>query len=153
MATGHTTTTVITFALLAMISRTAVAAIEIYHWLDENGIPNYSQTRPEGKIPDVNKLIMVDTTPPDYDPEKNPYSVQANTERMVALREKMEQRREARRERRRTVSQRQFVPYREPVPYYSHPVWYQPIHPVPPQNPPPQIAEPDPIATLIPSGR
>jgi len=59
------TTIVISLVLLAIIASSSAAAYEIYHWLDENGVPDFSQQRPDGKTPGVSKLNLVDTTPPD----------------------------------------------------------------------------------------
>jgi hypothetical protein len=152
MAAGRTTT-VISLALVAMIASTASAAYEIYHWLDENGVPNFSQKQPDGKIPGVSKLNLADTTPPDYDPDEDRYGVQAQAERMNALREEMEQRRDAVRERQRNAAQHQIVQYREPVRRYSHGIWYPPIYFRPPHKPQPPIAVPYPTSILEPPGR
>jgi len=152
MSAGRTTT-IITLALLAMIFSTTVAAYEIYHWLDENGVPNFSQQQPVGKIPGVSMLSLADTTPPDYDPEEDRYGVQAQAERMNILREEMEQRRDAVRERQINTARQQLVQYREPVRYYSHPIWFPPIHHRPPHKPQPPIEVPDPTSTLGPPGR
>ena len=152
MATGRTTTVII-LALLAALASTSAAATEIYHWLDENGIPNFSQEHPDGNIPDVSILYLADTTPSDYDPEEDRYGVQAQAERMNALREEMEQRRNAIRERQRITAQQQLVQYREPVPRYSLGYWFPPIHARPPHKPQPPIVMPTPTSTLEPSGR
>jgi TolA-binding protein len=148
--TASRTTTVVTLALLAMIASTTTAAYEIYHWLDENGVPNFSQKQPDGKTPGVSKLSLVDTTPPDYNPDEDRYGVQQQAERMNALREEMEQRRDAVRERQRDAAQQQIVQYREPVRRYSHGIWYPPIYPRPPYKPRPPIAVPYPTSTLEP---
>ena len=152
MTTGRTAT-VITLALLAMTASTATDAYEIYHWIDENGVPNFSQNQPAGKTPGVSKLNLVDTTPPDYDPEEDRYGVQAQAERMNALREEMEQRREAGRERQRNAARQPVVRYREPDRYYSRPLWYPPVYPRPPYRPEPPIAVPYETSTLKPPGR
>jgi len=152
MATGRTTTVII-LALLAMLASTSAAAIEIYHWLDENGIANFSQEQPDGNIPDVSILSLADTTPSDYDPEQDRYGVQAQAERMNVLREEMEQRRDAIRERQQIAAQQQLVQYREPVPRYSHGYWFPPIHARPPHKPQPPIVMPTPSSTLEPSSR
>ena len=152
MAAGRTTTVII-WALLAMLASTTVAAFEIYHWLDENGVPNFSQKQPDGKIPGVSILNLADTTPPDYDPEDDRYGVQAQAERLSALREEMEQRRNAVRERQKNAALQQLVQYREPVRNYSHRYWYPPIYPRPSHKPQPSIAVPYPTSTLEPPGR
>ncbi len=152
MNTGRTTT-IITLVLLAMITSATLYAGEIYHWIDENGVQNFSQTQPAGNTQGVNKMNLVDTTPADYDPEEDRYDVEAQAERMNALREDMEKRREAARERQRNAAQQPVVQYREPDRYYSRPLLYPPIYPRPPLRPHPPIAVPYPTDTLRPPGR
>ena len=152
MATGRTST-VISLVLLAMIASTAAAANEIYSWIDENGVQNFSQKPPDGIIPGVSKLNLVDTTPEDYNPDEDRYGVQAQAERMDALREELEQQREDARERERNAAQQQVIQYREPVRSYSHGIWYPPVYPRPPLRPELPIEVPAPPATLRPPGR
>jgi hypothetical protein len=152
MATGRTST-VISLVLLAMIASTATAANEIYSWIDENGVQNFSQRPPDGKIPGVSRLNLVDTTPEDYNPDEDRYGVQAQAERMDALREELEQQREDARERERNAAPQQIIQYREPVRSYSHGIWYPPVYPRPPVRPELPIEVPAPPATLRPPGR
>lgn len=147
------TTTVIFLALLAMMASSTAAAYEIYHWLDESGVPNFSQEQPDGKIPGVSKLNLVDSTPPDYDPDEDRYGIEVQAERMKALREEMDQRRDATRERERNAAQQQVVQYREPYRSYSHGIWFPPIYPRPPLKPVPPIEVPYPTSTLRPPGQ
>jgi hypothetical protein len=152
MTTGRTTTVII-LALTATIASATLYAEEIYHWIDENGVQNFSQTQPAGNAQGVSKMNLVDTTPADYDPEEDRYDVQAQAERMNALREDMEKRREAARERQQNADQQQAVQYRQPDRYYSRPALYPPIYPRPPVRPQPPIAVPYPTETLRPPGR
>ena len=151
--TTSRTTTVITLVLLATIAGTTLSANEIYHWVDENGVQNFSQTQPAGNTTGVSKMNLVDTTPADYDPEEDLYDVEAQAERMNALREDMEKRREAARERQRNAAQQPVIQYRQPDRYYSRPLLYPPIYPRPPHRPEPPIAVPYPTETLRPPGR
>jgi hypothetical protein len=151
--TTSRTTTAITLVLLATMASATLYADEIYHWIDENGVQNFSQTQPAGKTQGVSKMNLVDTTPADYDPEEDRYDVEAQAERMNALREDMEKRREAARERQRNAAQQPVVQYREPDRYYSRPLLYPPIYPRPPHRPEPPIAVPYPTDTLRPPGR
>ena len=147
------TTTVINLVLLAMIASATVSADEIYHWIDENGVQNFSQTQPAGNTAGVSKMNLADTTPADYDPEEDRYNVQAQAERMSALRDEMEQRRDDAREREKIADQQQVIQYREPVRSYSHGIWYPPVYPRPPLKPELPIEVPAPTATLRPPGR
>lgn len=146
--TAGRTTTVLILALLAMMVSTTAAAYEVYHWLDENGVPNFSQNRPYGNIPGVSIMNLADTTPSDYDPEEDRYGIQAQAERLNALREERERKREAVREQQRYAAQQQVVQYREPVRRYSNGFWYPPIYSRPPQRPRPPIAVPHSTSTL-----
>ena len=152
MVTGSTTTVII-LVLLATIASTAAVANEVYSWIDENGVQNFSQKPPDGKIAGVSQLNLVDTTPQDYDPEEDRYGVQAQAERMSALREEMEQRRDDAREREKIADQQQVIQYREPVRSYSHGFWNPPVYPRPPLKPEHPIEVPAPTATLRPPGR
>jgi len=147
------TTIVISLVLLAMVASSTAVAYEIYHWLDENGVPNFSQEKPDGKIPGVSKLNLVDSTPTDYDPDEDRYGIEEQAERMKALREEMEQRRDATRDRERVAAQQQVVQYREPYRSYSHGIWFPPNYPRPPLKPEPPIEVPYPVSTLRPPGR
>ena len=152
MATGSTTTVII-LVLLATIASAAAVASEVYSWIDENGVQNFSQKPPDGKIAGVSQLNLVDTTPQDYDPEEDRYGVQAQAERMNALREEIKQRRNDAREREKNAGQQQVIQYREPVRSYSHGIWYPPVYPRPPLKPELPIEVPAPTATLRPPGR
>jgi hypothetical protein len=147
------TTIVISLAILALVASSTAVALEIYHWLDENGVPNFSQEKPDGKIPGVSKLSLVDTTPADYDPDEDRYGIEEQAERMKALREEMEQRRDATREHERIVAQQQVVQYREPYRSYSRGIWFPPTYPRPPLKPVPPIEVPYPTSTLRPPGQ
>ena len=158
MSTGRTKAVII-LVLLVMIASTAALAGEIYHWVDENGVQNFSQRPPDGKVSGVSQMNLVDTTPEDYDPDEDRYGVEEQAERMAALREKMEQEREDARERERNAAQQQAVQYREPYRRYSNGVWLPPIYPGapiyprPPVKPEHPIEVPYPTATLRPPGR
>ena len=144
---------IITLALLAMIASTTAAGQEIFHWIDENGVPNFSQEQPAGKIAGLGRMYLEDTTPPDYDPEQDIYGIEAQAERMSALREDMEKRREESRERQKYVAQQPVQQYRDPYRFYSRPLWYPPLYPKPPHKPRPPIAVPYETSTLKPLGR
>ena len=151
MTTGRTIA-VITMAFLAMMASSVAPAGEIYHWLDENGVPNFSQRQPDGDIDGVSRLNLPDTTPPDYDPNEDRYGIEAQAERMAALREEMAEQKKDARERRRNTAQQQAVQYREPYRRYARGIWFPPYNPRPPPKPQPPIEEPYPTATLAPPG-
>ena len=151
MTSGRTT--VFTLIFLALIASATAAAQEIFHWIDENGVPNFSQEQPAGEIPGLSKLYLADTTPADFDPEEDRFGIEEQAERMNALREEMDQRREANREREKVAVQQPVQQYRDPYRFYSRPLWYPPIQPRPPHRPKPPIAVPYETSTLRPPGR
>ena len=126
--------------LLAFLASIPVLATEVYHWVDENGVSHYSQSAPAADVAGVSKMILEDTTPPDYDPEEDRYGVEAQAARMALLREEMAEKREAQRERERNAPQQPVVQYRQPYQYGYSPFWLPPYYPSPPLWPEQPIA-------------
>ena len=109
--------------LMVLLASTPVPATEIYRWVDENGVPNFSSTAPYGDVAGVSKMTLEDTTPPDYDPEEDRFGVAAQAERMASLREEMAEKREARRDRQSNTTQQQPVQYSDPYRYGNYGYW------------------------------
>jgi hypothetical protein len=138
---------------------TPAMAQEVYRWVDENGVVNFSDTAPLAADANVNTLILEDTAPKHYDPEEDIYNVAAQAERMQALREEMEQEREARRERQRNELRQPDTQYPQGV-RYGYPYLY-PGYGRPPGRPPgkpptggrPPRPEPYETSTLRPQGQ
>lgn len=161
MNTGRVTK-IITLVLLAVIASTKLAASEIYHWVDENGIPHYSQDRPVGNIQGVSKLQLEDTAPQGNGQVEDVYNIDAHEKRMAAWREEREQKREDARERKRLAAEQQQIQYPQPERDYSRSYWYPPIYYRPPYRPPhrppykprPPVVDvdPRPPSTLLPRG-
>jgi len=154
------TTIISTLVLLAVFSSTSVAAIEIYHWVDENGVPHYGQYRPAGSIPGVSKLTLEDTTPPGSGQVEDIYNVEAQEKRMATWREEREKKRKEASERKRQIAQQQPASYPQRYRKYSRGYWYPPAYgrphhrPSPKQSPEPphRIAIPQPNSGLFPKG-
>lgn len=159
MSTDHITK-VVALALLIMIASTKVVATEIYHWVDENGVPHYSQYRPVDDTPDVSTLKLLETTPPGNDQVEDVYNLEAHEKRMTAWREKREQERIESRERKKQALQQQPIKHSEPYKDYSRSFWYPPVYNRPPYRPPnrpphkpqPPEVNPRPPSTLLPRG-
>ena len=68
---------VVTLGLLA--GAVPAMASEVYRWVDENGVVNFSDAAPGKAQPgaEVNTLTLEDTAPKDYDPEQDIYAVAA----------------------------------------------------------------------------
>jgi hypothetical protein len=130
------------------------ASPEVYRWVDENGVVNFSQTAPTD-VPGKVSTVELDAEAPDYDPEQDIYNVAAQAERMQALREEMEQEREARREQRRNAPAPPVTEVQQGV-NYGYPYGY-PTYPRPPARPParprPPVPEPYDTSTLVPPGQ
>jgi len=149
-------TTLMTLALLAMITSTKVAAAEIYHWVDENGVPHYSQVRPVDDIPNVSMQKLEDTTPDQVD---DVYNLEAHEKRMTAWREERDKERKEARERKRKIAEQQPIKQSEPYRDYSRSFWYPPIYNRPPYRPPyrpphkpqPPVVNPRPPSPFLPS--
>jgi len=150
-------TKLITLAFLAVIASANIAAAEIYHWVDENGVSHYSQVRPVDDIPNVSIQKLEDTTPDQVD---DVYNLEAHEKRMIAWREERDQERKETRERKRKIAEQQPIKHSEPYRDYSRSFWYPPIYNRPPYRPPnkPPLRPkqpgvlPSPPSTLLPRG-
>lgn len=140
--------------LLAIIASSNVAAVKIYHWVDENGIPNFSQYRPGSDVPGVSEQELVEATLPDQ--AEDVYNVEAHAKLMADWREELKQKREDARERKRRIAEQQPIRYQQPEPNYFGSFWYPPYYHRPPVRPPnkpvPPVAVPGPPSTLRPRG-
>jgi len=129
----------------------SATAQEVYRWVDENGVVNFSDTAPAAAA-DLNTVDLEDTTPRNYDPEEDLYNVAAQAERMQALREQMEKDREARRQQQASAAKQPVPQYPRGVNYgypYGYPV--RPRPPIePPIEPPRPVPEPYETSTLVP---
>jgi len=152
------TPTILLLLLPAMLCSGAVSAKEIYKWVDENGVVNFSEKAPASKAAGVRSFILEDTTPGEQGADDDPFNVEATAARMQAYRDSLEQRREAQRKERlereriaaqRPVIQYQQVGYRNRWPWYAQP----PLRPVPPVEPAPPVVEPYPSVPFRPPGR
>lgn len=141
--------------LLAGFAATPVFSIEVYRWVDENGVVHFSQSAPPGTVPDIETMTLEDSTPPGYDPDEDRYQVAAQAEKMAQLRAEMDKKREMAQERSLTAPQPPVVQY--PQPGYWPLSNYYPGLPVGPRPPPPRpelpIERPFPTDTLRPPGR
>lgn len=157
MTSAPKATVLICVLSLGVLSGNSSSGGEVYRWVDENGIVNFSDTAPAAvdRNGNVDTLTLEDTTPRDYDPEADIYNVAAQAERMQALREQMEQEREERRERQRNAPPQPAVQYQQGV-QYGYPYGY-PAYPRPPLRPSPRppgrpVPEPYETSTLRPPG-
>jgi len=140
-------------ALSLMAAAATAVAGEVYRWVDENGVVNFSDTAPgdaETRV-EVNRMELPDTAPKDHDLEEDIYNVAAQAERMQALRDEMEKEREARREQQRRAPQQSAPRYPDGVTYgypFSYPAYGRPpLGPGRPPARPPERPVPEPYDT------
>lgn len=144
---------VFTLALAALIAGAPAAAQEIYRWVDENGVVNFSQSAPTPDTEGVATVVLEELREPDRDPDEDIFNVEATTARTQALRDEMAERRQAQLEVQRNVA-RQQVAQPNQVQRYGYPVyWYPPLRPTPPIQPVPPKPEPYPTVPFKPPGR
>lgn len=142
-------TIVTILVLLALVAGTNVAATEIYHWVDEDGVQHFSQYPPTGNVANVSSQKLVDATPPGDG--KGVYDVEAHQKQMAAWREKLAKDRKEARERNRQRPQ-QPIRYTQPQQRSYWPYWYPPVYPRPPHKPWPPIQKPTPPSVIFPRG-
>ncbi len=116
------------------------AATEIFQWVDENGVTHFSDT-PPGDSREARSLHLNASTPADYDPATDPYSIANQAKRMNAKWSELQEKKEKRAEKRREAVQRYYYAPRYDGWRYSYwPGYYAPLRPVQPS--------PDPFRTV-----
>jgi hypothetical protein len=145
----------ILFLLLAGMAAAPVFAIEVYRWVDENGVVHFSQSAPPATVPGVETLTVEDSTPPGYDPDEDRYQVAAQAEKMAQLRAEMDKKREMAQERNLTAPPQPPVTQYPQNGYWPLPNYYPgvPPRPRPPPRPEPPLEIPYPTHTLKPPGQ
>jgi hypothetical protein len=147
----YTRSTTTLFFLALLVSLPGHAS-EIYHWVDENGVSNFSQHQPTGDAASVSTMTLEDTRPPPNDQDEVIYDVEAHEQRMAAMREERENRRESALERQRDATRQQPVVVQQPVRTYAVPIWSPGYPGRPPDRPHPPVTLPSPPSTLRPPG-
>jgi hypothetical protein len=143
------TTTFFLVAILAMFVRTQASATELYYWVDEDGVANFSQNQPAETTPGVSKMELEDASQAGQDTQEEVYDVQAHEQRMSEWRAEREERRAAKLERQRRAAEQQAVQTTEIARNYAHPFWFPPRYQKPRPKPRPPIEEPaSPASTL-----
>jgi hypothetical protein len=112
--------------LVLLFSADSIIAGEIFHWVDEDGVLNFSDWAPTDNTVEVSKLVVSNSNPPGYDPSEDRNSVLEQAGRMndrwSELKEQKEERKKQRQER---VAQEQIPQYVEKKnPYYYGPGYY-----------------------------
>lgn len=129
MAPRHAVS-IATVLMMAIFFSFSATAYEVYRWVDEDGVPHFSQWKPEHSA-GVTTLRITATNPPEYDPSEDPYSIHKQAQRTNTVWRNMEQRRAARNARQLEAAERAartVLRPVEPVQYYAAPVFFRPIH-------------------------
>ena len=108
---------------------------EIFHWVDEDGVLNFSDWAPADNNVEVAKLVVSNSNPPDYDPGEDQNSILEQAERMNErwsdLKERQDERRKQRLEQEELEQRRYSVEYDYPYyndSYFYYRPGYRPIH-------------------------
>ena len=103
-------------------------AIEVFKWVDEDGVVHFSDEKPPEAKPDLSSIYIASSNPSGYDPAEDYYSIRNQAARTNAAYKEVEKRREARAEKRAEAAERAreqrrqaAFSYREPVRTYISP--------------------------------
>ena len=127
----HTKQVFATICLISLIIGDVAFGGEIFHWVDEDGVLNFSDWAPENSNVEVAKLVVSNSNPPGYDPNEDQSSILEQAvrinDRWVELKERQEERRKQRLE--LEEQQRRLQPVVYEYPYYNNPYfYYRPVH-------------------------
>ncbi len=111
------------FCALVLVAAGPLQAVEVYRWVDDDGVINFSQMAPIQSVNAVNRLTLIETLLVSADPHDNPYAIEQTAQRTREIRAGMDERREARRERQRAreLAEQYAALYEQ---HYSQPVRY-----------------------------
>ena len=131
MGRDQKTVVVVSFLLSLVVSYPTVGG-EIYHWVDEDGVMNFSEWAPNPSVVDISRRTITKTNPPDYDPHEDQSSISKQAERTNFRWSELKARRDERRVQRIDEAERasRLAPYAyEPYAYYESSIWYGPVQP------------------------
>lgn len=153
----------IVLAALASAWPWVTQAAEIYHWVDAEGVPHFSQTAPPQAVDEVKTLEIDGSQPAGYDPNEDIYNVAAQAEATQAVYDKLAENRKAR-QKEQSTAQNTVIYYPEPDAYNQ--IRYPPVYrprppdrppdPRPPESRPPNgslLPDPPELAPAVPSTR
>jgi hypothetical protein len=112
--------------VLAGFSSARLSGDEIYYWVDESGVANFSQTRPSEQVVGVSTMALADTSPAVNDPNEDLWSIEKTAERTLAHREELAKKREGHRAQQIAAAERSslYPQHREPASTAIWPVSY-----------------------------
>ena len=112
--------------LISLILGNPAFASEIFHWVDEDGVLNFSDWAPENNNVEVAKLVVSNANPPGYDPSEDQNSILEQAERMNVRWADLKERQEERRKQRLELEQQQrsLQPVVYDYPYYNDSYFY-----------------------------
>ncbi len=142
------TVVITTLVLLAFIGSTKVAASDIYHWVDENGVSHYSQYQPGGDTPNVSKQKLQNKAPPGNGEAEDVYNVAAHEKHMAEWREERDKNRADTRARNKQTAQQRSTRNPESYDAQSGSYLYPPVYGRRPVRPRPPIVRPRPSPGL-----
>jgi len=140
----HRTIIVTTLVLLAFTISTKVAASDIYHWVDENGVSHYSQYQPGGDTSNVSRQKLENKAPRGNGEVEDVYNVAAHEKHMAEWREERDKNRADARARNKQTTQQHSTRNPESYSAQSGSYWYPPVYGKQPVRPRPPIARPRP---------
>ncbi|MGD8322805.1 MAG: DUF4124 domain-containing protein [Gammaproteobacteria bacterium] len=126
-------TTLLGLSAFSVVCAGAATAAEIYRWVGADGVVHYSDEKPRDEA-DFTTVEVTETTPDDYDPLTDPWSIQNQAKRMNESWSILAREREARLEARRQATQNVQLGERAPTQqrleygtrYYSPWFWSTP---------------------------
>jgi len=125
--------------IVSAICAPPAAAVEIYKWVDDEGVIHFSDEQPVDATSNVSSFVIAASNPADYDPAADEYSIQNQASRINETYKKIEEKREARAEERAEAAEKAAQYERQFVRYYDEPIrsYFPPVvRPWWPQRPP-----------------
>lgn len=112
----------LTASLLSVLFIDGAAADDVYRWVDEDGVVQFSQWAPESHAGTVSTVNIETSTPRDYDPHDDPYSILNQAARIHDRWSELQAEKEEAREKARERTEPGRAPFRDGDDYFSFPL-------------------------------
>ncbi len=108
--------------LCALLANGSASAVEVFKWVDEEGIPHFSDQMPAGQDTKVSRIVLAANNPANYDPLEDQYSIRNQAARTSEAYKKVEEKREERAADRAQAAERAAQYEQQFIRYYDEPI-------------------------------
>lgn len=108
--------------LCTLLASAPASAAEVFKWVDDEGIPHFSDQMPAAQNTKVSRIVLAANNPANYDPLEDQYSIRNQAARTSKAYKKVEEKREERAADRAEAAERATQYEQQFIRYYDEPI-------------------------------